>query len=221
MPIHCQPCKQEESKLPIFIENSSVKVGGVLLPGALKSIEVTQEAAIDEVEVEGAAVKPKQAVGYEDAKIKLELIVDASANQSADDKLAQINALFHPKGQSIPQPVDMLCKETAAAGIGKVLFQKITHKWTNKSDQYAVTMEFCQYVPAQISVATGAGRAAVDTAAGTAALSPGFQDYLDGERGGAPKIIDKTAATPATDKRKYGPMTREQLDRLHRLSRSE
>ena len=51
----------------IFVEDRLVKVGGVVLPGLLKSIEVTETAKVDEQEVEGSAVKPKQATGYEDA----------------------------------------------------------------------------------------------------------------------------------------------------------
>ena len=47
----------------IFVEDRLVKVGGVVLPGLLKSIEVTETAKVDEQEVEGSAVKPKQATG--------------------------------------------------------------------------------------------------------------------------------------------------------------
>ena len=60
----------------IFVEDRLVKVGGVVLPGLLKSIEVTETAKVDEQEVEGSAVKPKQATGYEDARVNIELILD-------------------------------------------------------------------------------------------------------------------------------------------------
>ena len=38
--------------------------------------QVKESAKIDEQEVGGSATKPKQAKGYEDAKVNLELILD-------------------------------------------------------------------------------------------------------------------------------------------------
>lgn len=55
----------------IFIEDERVKLNGVVLPGLIKSIEVTETAKVDEQEVEGSATKPKQATGYEDAKVNI------------------------------------------------------------------------------------------------------------------------------------------------------
>ncbi|MFR9190651.1 MAG: hypothetical protein ACLVL7_10830 [Anaerotruncus massiliensis (ex Togo et al. 2019)] len=60
----------------IYTEDQLVKVNGVVLPGLVKSIEVKESAKIDEQEVEGSATKPKQATGYEDAKVNIELILD-------------------------------------------------------------------------------------------------------------------------------------------------
>ena len=61
----------------IFVEDNTIKLNGVVLPGLVKSIEVKESAQIDEQEVEGSSTKPKQATGYEDAKINIELVVDA------------------------------------------------------------------------------------------------------------------------------------------------
>lgn len=48
----------------IFVEDQVIKLNGVVLPGLVKSIEVTESAKVDEQEVEGSATKPKQATGY-------------------------------------------------------------------------------------------------------------------------------------------------------------
>lgn len=192
--------------MPIFVEDKYVKLGGVVLPGVFKNIEITQEAAVDEIEVEGAAVKPKQAVGYEDATIKLELIVDASPGQTADAKIAKLNSLFRKKGQEIPQPTDIVCKDTTSAGISKVIFQKLNVKQTNKSDQYAVTLEFCQYVPFVITAttATTATGSTSPTQQMSSVLSADYQQYLESQRGTAPK----TAQSPAVDDRPPPPYQR-------------
>lgn len=60
----------------IYVEDQTIKLNGVVLPGLVKSIEVTESAKVDEQEVEGSATKPKQATGYEDAKVNIELIID-------------------------------------------------------------------------------------------------------------------------------------------------
>ena len=47
----------------IFVEDNTIKLNGVVLPGLVKSIEVKESAQIDEQEVEGSSAKPKQATG--------------------------------------------------------------------------------------------------------------------------------------------------------------
>ena len=42
----------------IYIEDQLIKLGGVVLPGLVKSIEVTETARVDEQEVEGSAARP-------------------------------------------------------------------------------------------------------------------------------------------------------------------
>ena len=90
----------------IYQEDQLIRLGGVTLPGLVKKLEIKCAAAIDEVEVEGSAVKPKQAVGYEDAKVTIELIIDATANETALQKLTRINNLFKASGQLASRNLD-------------------------------------------------------------------------------------------------------------------
>lgn len=187
--------------MPIFIEDKLVKLGGVVLPGLFKSMEISRQAAVDEIEVEGSAVSPKQAVGYEDAKVKLELTVDSTGTDSAQSQIAKLHDLFRKKGQTVPQPIELVCKETAAAGIGKVLFEKLSVKRTNKTDQYAVTLEFCQYIPMPIAVSKAKAQTAAPvspTQQAAAVLSADYQQYLEASRGSAP---GKTVLSPSLDDR--------------------
>ena len=39
----------------IFVEDNTIKLNGVVLPGLVKSIEVKESAQIDEQEVEGSS----------------------------------------------------------------------------------------------------------------------------------------------------------------------
>ena len=111
----------------IYTEDQLVKVNGVVLPGLVKSIEVKESAKIDEQEVEGSATKPKQATGYEDAKVNIELILDDTPTATKYQRLETVRALFRTPGQSVPQPIPIVSEDTAKHGIDMVLFKGITH----------------------------------------------------------------------------------------------
>lgn len=188
----------------IYVDGSEVKVGGVLLPGLYKSLEIQQDAQIDEQTVEGSTSTPKQATGYEDAKISLELILDNGPTQTIEQKLAQIQNLFRAKGQSVPVVHELVNAHTAIRGIDKVLFKTLTSKGTNSGDQMTVSIEFLQYDPTTISATKASASnkkkktAAVSTAA-PVGIDASYQSYLKTNRGKAPTISDKTTASPAKD----------------------
>lgn len=115
----------------IYVEDERIKLNGVVLPGLVKSIEVTETAKVDEQEVEGSAVKPKQATGYEDAKVNIELIIDDTQTQTRYERYAVLRAIFRSSGQTVPQPIPIISEDTAAHGIEKVIFKKLTHKGEN------------------------------------------------------------------------------------------
>lgn len=97
----------------VYTEDQLVKVNGVVLPGLVKSIEVKESAKIDEQEVEGSATKPKQATGYEDAKVNIELILDDTPTATKYQRLETVRALFRTPGQSVPQPIPIVSEDTA------------------------------------------------------------------------------------------------------------
>lgn len=134
----------------IYTEDQIVKVNGVVLPGLVKSIEVKESAKIDEQEVEGSATKPKQATGYEDAKVNIELILDDTPTQTKYQRLETLRAIFRTPGQSVPKPLSIVSEDTAAHGVDKVLFKGLTHKMENKKEQLTVSLEFWEYVPQTI-----------------------------------------------------------------------
>lgn len=144
----------------IFSEDNRVKLGGVLLPGVVQKLEVTANAAIDQVEVEGSARSPKQAVGYEESAIKIDLLIGDTESASTEDKLATLYSLFRRKGQAIPQPLDIVCAETARAGVDRVLFQKLNRVTDKKTDLVTVSLEFCEYIPVTVTATKSAGAAA-------------------------------------------------------------
>lgn len=184
----------------IYTEDQLVKVNGVVLPGLVKSIEVKESAKIDEQEVEGSATKPKQATGYEDAKVNIELILDDTPTATKYQRLETVRALFRTPGQSVPQPIPIVSEDTAKHGIDKVLFKRITHKSEVKKDQLTVSLEFWEYVPQTIqttsssSGSSSGGSSGGKTANQQTTLSSDYQKYLQTNRGKSPAVDDASAA---------------------------
>lgn len=84
----------------IYVEDQTIKLNGVVLPGLVKSIEVTESAKVDEQEVEGSATKPKQATGYEDAKVNIELIIDDTQSATKYQRYASLRSIFRKPGRA-------------------------------------------------------------------------------------------------------------------------
>lgn len=106
----------------VYMDDDHVMIDGVILPGLYKSIEVTTSAKVDEQEVEGSSVKPKQATGYEDATINIELELYDSPNASKEEKLLTIQNLFRIKGQELPDVHQIISTHTSIRNVDQVIF---------------------------------------------------------------------------------------------------
>lgn len=187
----------------IYFDDDTVKIGGVILPGIYKSIEVEHEAKIDEQTVEGSSSKPKQATGYDDAKINIELLLIDSEAVTKEDKLQAIQDLFKVEGQGKPQVHELISAHTAIRGAKQVIIKKVASKETNKKDEITVTIELLQYDTMKITAATasGKGKKKGTSSDNTSNLSEDYKKYLNGGRGLAPKRQNKTAMSPAQTER--------------------
>ena len=199
----------------IYVEDELIKLNGVVLPGLVKSIEVIETAKVDEQEVEGSATKPKQATGYEDAKVNIELIIDDTPSQTKYQRYATLRAIFRSPGQSVPQPIPIISEDTAAHGVEKVIFKKLSHKGENKRGQLTATLELWEYIPQTITAKSGSssgsgksgsgksgsGKSGSGKSGGGAAsnLKADYKSYLSNERGKSP-ARDDADATAAMNK---------------------
>ena len=178
----------------IYVEDELIKLNGVVLPGLVKSIEVIETAKVDEQEVEGSATKPKQATGYEDAKVNIELIIDDTPSQTKYQRYATLRAIFRSPGQSVPQPIPIISEDTAAHGVEKVIFKKLSHKGENKRGQLTATLELWEYIPQTITAKSGSSSGPGKSGGGAASNLKA--DYLSNDRGKSPARddADTTAA---------------------------
>lgn len=188
----------------IYVEDELIKLNGVVLPGLVKSIEVIETAKVDEQEVEGSATKPKQATGYEDAKVNIELIIDDTPSQTKYQRYATLRAIFRSPGQSVPQPIPIISEDTAAHGVEKVIFKKLSHKGENKRGQLTATLELWEYIPQTITAKSGSSSGSSSgsgkSGGGAASnLKADYKSYLSNERGKSP-ARDDADATAAMNK---------------------
>lgn len=192
----------------IYVEDELIKLNGVVLPGLVKSIEVTETAKVDEQEVEGSSTKPKQATGYEDAKINIELIIDDTPTQNKFERYATLRAIFRIPGQSVPQPIPIVSEDTAAHGIEKVIFKKLTHKGENKKGQLTANLELWEYIPQTITATKSSGSGSSKSSGSSSGsksqstqsnLSDSYKSYLSTKRGKSP-AIDNASSSAALNK---------------------
>lgn len=178
----------------LYSEDRYIVLGGVTLPGAIKKLEVKTSALIEEVEVEGSSAKPKQATGYEDAKINIELILDNTPYDDVETALSDIKKLFRKsKSQTKPKPINIVSTETSLMGVTRVLFKDYSVSRNNKSNQYVATLELWEYIPVSIT----ATKSSTSTKSSTPSLTPSYQSYLQNNRGSVPV----TAKSPAKEKK--------------------
>lgn len=187
----------------LYIQEHHIELGGIIIPGQVKSVEVSGDANIDEVQDDKNTTLGYQATGYQPHKINVEVVLEPNSDMNFDDMVLQIHTLFKPVGQTEAKVLSVVNSQAASHNITQVFFKKIyTKKDTSKSYGTA-SLEFWEYIPLQVAT-TAAPTAPTATlppakTESAAAVSPEYQQYLNTQRGAAPKIADKTSSTPAVD----------------------
>lgn len=188
----------------IYFDDNSIKVGGVILPGLYKSIEIKHDAKVEEQEVEGSDSKPKQATGYEDAKINIEIILEDSPSKTKEEKLIDIQNMFKKSGQSKPEVHEIVSTMTSLRNISRIIFKNLTSKEQNTKGYLTVTLEFWEYAPVSIKVSKKSSKSksksSKDSSSSSSGLSSSYKNYLTNNRGKAPKIKSKESQSPAKGK---------------------
>lgn len=104
----------------------------------------------------------------------------------------------------MPQPIPIISEDTAAHGVEKVIFKKLSHKGENKRGQLTATLELWEYIPQTITAKSGSssGSSSGSGKSGggaTSNLKADYKSYLSNERGKSP-ARDDADATAAMNK---------------------
>lgn len=193
----------------IYVDDNSVMVGGWVLPGLLKNIEVDSEILYEEIEVEGRTDKPKQVTGYADAKVFIDIELRGNSKEEVLQKLNKIQRIFRKPDVKTPYAYYIVNDYINARDINIIILKKVTSKIiAGEGFNIIVNLEFFEYIPITI---TARSSASASSSASNVQLNPNYQNYLVNDRGAAPKINDKTAASPSVDDKKLAMQYKKEL----------
>ena len=179
----------------IFIDDKTIKVGGVILPGIIKSIEVDGEIIYEEIEVEGRTDKPKQVTGYSDGKLYIEVVLHGETEDEVINKLTTIQNIFRKPASTVPSVYNIVHKHINLRNINNIVFRKLnTKEASGKGYNISASLEFLEYIPIDIKAVKL--KSTTSTSYSAEALTENYQTYLNNDRGARP---NKDGLTPAKE----------------------
>jgi len=176
----------------LFIEDEIMKIGGVVLSGQVKSVEITQEAKIDEIEDDKGQTKASQPIGYGAAKVTVDFILE-DGSKSTLEQIADMQRLFKDYGQTAARLLPVVNEDCSARGITEVYFKSLGTKSVTSSSGRTASLVLETPMIAAIQTQT--------TAAGTETGSAAQSSGTSGVAGNANKTTKDTSKSPAHDVR--------------------
>ena len=124
-------------------------IGGVILPVPPRRMHIKQALKIDEIEIKGRSGKIKQAIGYQDSVITVELEIcgreeGGKVVETARERFEQIQGLFRPSREALQEPTEIVSSLTDACGIRQVLIKEL-EVHDNELDYISCTLHLTEY----------------------------------------------------------------------------
>ena len=188
----------------LYIKDTSMLVAGVAVPGLVKKLEITEAAVIDAVTDDNNVTLGYQPNGYEPLKMNVDLLLEPGAGESVETMVQTIKMLFKSPGQTAAITLPVVNSQAAACGLSLVYFKGINLAKKTENSYEEATLEFWECLPLTVQTqAAGSGKTSSSGSKAGASqaqgISTGYQEYLNTQRGQAPRIKDKTSESPARD----------------------
>lgn len=87
----------------LYVQEKVVKLGGVYLGGQVTSVEIQEAGSVYVAQDEKGRFKKSQPVGYENGKVMVDILLEATKSASTLEQLTELQRLFKPYGQSKPK----------------------------------------------------------------------------------------------------------------------
>lgn len=136
----------------LYIQDKVAKLGGVYLGGQVTSIEIQEAAAVYVAQDDKGKVKKMQPVGYENAKIMIEIILEDSPKQTAIEQLTSMQRLFKANGQTKAKLFSIVNEDCAVRGISQVYFKNLTTKKVVSESKRIASLELWAPKIAEVTV---------------------------------------------------------------------
>jgi hypothetical protein len=186
----------------ITAEAGEIKLNDTLLPGVFQRMEIGGSLRIDEKKVPGSSGKRKQPLGYEDAEVRLALILLTDENSTCYEKAGVLTGLFHNlDNKAKPYVYRIVNRHLSKWDIREVLFKELRTSEDNRRDTIAATLEFAEYKPALVAAEAKAARPpAKSEVKGTDAAYEQWEGHMQGiNRPVAEAAKQEEIPTPAVD----------------------
>lgn len=195
-------------------ELGQVKVGNIILPGIFESLEISGTVRMDQVDIPGKEDKVTQAVGYDNARIRLTVyLYPPEDGGNCDEQIAVYQGIFRKSpDQEKPGVYKLVNRHAAARKINEVIFNDLKTWEDNRNEKVLVICEFTEHVPIQVKVKEKAAETTASAATQTTSSSS-LGDFRKLDQAsttsrladlGNFRMLDKASETPAKDDRKPG-----------------
>ena len=112
----------------LYVQEKVVKLGGIYLEGQVTSVEVQEAGSVYVAQDEKGRYKKSQPVGYENAKVMIDILLEDTKAATTLEQLTEMQRLFKPYGQDKPKLLPIVNEDCAVRGITKVYFKNLTSK---------------------------------------------------------------------------------------------
>ena len=87
----------------LYVQEKVVKLGGIYLEGQVTSVEVQEAGSVYVAQDEKGRYKKSQPVGYENAKVMIDILLEDTKTATTLEQLTEMQRLFKPYGQDKPK----------------------------------------------------------------------------------------------------------------------
>lgn len=150
----------------LYVQDKVLKLGGVYLGGQVTSVEVQEAGSVYVAQDEKGRYTKSQPVGYENAKVMVDILLEDTKTATTLEQLAEMQGLFKAYGQDKPNLMSIVNEDCAARGISSVYFKGFTSKKVISESKRIVSLELWAPDTAEIQVKK---TTQTETATGTAA----------------------------------------------------
>ena len=143
------PDEEIQAQQLVNEEQIECMIGSVTLPVPPRSMRIKQALKIDEIEIKGRSGKVKQPIGFQDSEITIELeICDREEGgkvvETARERFEQVQGIFRPSREALPEPLEIVSTLTDACGIRQVLIKEL-EVHDNELDYISCTLQLTEF----------------------------------------------------------------------------